>query len=258
MIVTNVESGWEIVFQPSHGLLAGLLADHFAPWRQGPFWFETKAAITAHDDQKMRFKKGSRNYLTESGAPKDFSWVSKTAKKRFKEVSRRLKTAYRKHRWVGLLESLHAEQLYGSQSVSDSLADLLQAERKHRKQTLKGLSLKQSDLRRAYDTLRWCDRCSLILCQSALPTMQRRLEIITCSDDVRFDVHQRDDETVGVEPWPFGRDEFTASVEVRKLEQLTFEDDAELGKAIADCDPEIREWRFTREDSPNLCKHGGK
>ncbi|APZ91808.1 hypothetical protein Fuma_01402 [Fuerstiella marisgermanici] len=29
MIVSNVESGWEIVFQPAHGLLAGKIAEHF-------------------------------------------------------------------------------------------------------------------------------------------------------------------------------------------------------------------------------------
>lgn len=250
MIVTHVENGWEIVFQPAHGLLAGALARNFAEDRRCRFWFETVAAIICHDDSKVAFDRGQTNYLTDVGAPKNFAQVEMTAKQRFIEVRDRLENAYRKHRWIGLLESQHADFLYRDSETSDLLLNLLQSERQRRADTLDELQHSEQDLHAAYDIMRWCDRCSLILCQNGLPEMGRRLEIITFEDGTRFDVfYDQDQDRVRVDPWPFESDELTLSVEVHHLKQLAFQDDADLEHCLKQGETTIREWAFGRSTS---------
>jgi hypothetical protein len=109
MIVRNVESGWEIVFQSAHALLAGQLASHLRQSAKIRYWPETLAAILDHDDHKEAF--GNNVYLTELGAPKDFTQFRFTARERCEEVRRRIDSGYRKHRWVGLLAARHAQEL---------------------------------------------------------------------------------------------------------------------------------------------------
>ncbi len=247
MIVTNVEQGWEIIFQPAHGLLAGFLAENFAVNYQTKYWFETKVAITAHDDSKIAFQPGKRNYVTDAGAPKDFTLVSMSARERFIEFRDRLKNAYRKHRWIGLLKSTHADFLYSSQSVSKSLQQLLDQEQEHRKLLTRHLKMKKTDLSQAYEAMHWCDRCSLILCQNKLPAMQRRLEILTTSDGERSEIWKREDETIGIDPWRFTENEFEVSVEVHMLKQLAYENDEELEAALNDCQLQVRCWTFRAE-----------
>lgn len=247
MIVTSVEDGWEIVFQPAHGLLAGRLADHLAEEHRCEYWFETKAAITSHDDHKVAFRDDGRSYVTEVGAPKDFTLVSMSAEKRFTEVRDRIENAYRKHRWIGLLESSHADFLYAEQKVSKSLEDLLETETKRRKLVLRGLKRKKCDLEKSYEIMRWCDRCSLVLCQDKVPAMGRHLEILTRSNGTRYDISRRKDDSVTVEPWPFALDEFSISVEVHTLRQLSFADDAELKRALNECEPKFRTWQFKKD-----------
>lgn len=246
MIVTNVEGGWEIVYQPAHGLLAGKLAEHFSEDRRCEFWLETKTAIFGHDDNKVAFRSGERTYITDVGAPKDFTLVSMTSKQRFKEVRDRIENAYRKHRWIGLLESRHAAFIYADNTTSKSLRTLLTDEQSRRTSVLRSLKRKQRDLEQAYEVMRWSDRCSLILCQSRIPEMNRRLEVITFRDGTRSDISRRENGSLMVEPWPFSVDEFSVATEVHLLSQLSFGDDAELRAALDSADVEDRVWRFER------------
>lgn len=148
MIVRHVRDGWEVIFQPAHGLLAGALAEQLATDRRSAYWFETKTAVAKHEDSKVAFRSGDRNYVTEAGAPKDFTQVKLSARERFVEVRERLENAYRQHRWIGLLESHHADFLYQDRDVSKSLSQLLEGERER---TLSELKLTQGDLLNAYD-----------------------------------------------------------------------------------------------------------
>lgn len=61
MIVTSVESGWEVVFQRSHGLLAGQLATSFRLEFRPQLWTQTLEAILSHDDNKQPFN--ARHYV---------------------------------------------------------------------------------------------------------------------------------------------------------------------------------------------------
>lgn len=244
MIVTNTETGWEIIFQPSHGLLAGQIADQLNEGFQTRFWFAARAAIAQHDDEQPDFSANNRIHLTKLGAPKDFTLVVMTAEERFRKNQRVIEQSYRKSRWMGLLESMHMEFLYKDEKVSKDLADLLKQERSHRRKVMRQLGIDKTDLKHAYQTLRWCDRCSLILCQNRLPAMQRRLEIITTSDQIRYEVWQREDQSVSVDPWPFGVEAFEVGVEVYTVEQLSFNDDRELGEKLSKTKPEYRAWQF--------------
>ncbi|EAQ80541.1 DUF3891 family protein [Blastopirellula marina] len=243
MIVKNVDAGWEIIFQPAHALLAGTIAAHFQEAYRGPFWFETLTAITIHDDQKIEFRAGSSNSLTRAGAPQDFTMKSMSAEERFVEVRDRLRNAYQKHRWIGILESLHADFLYSEEEVSKPLRQLLDEEKGHRRSLLRQLKIGQKEAQAVYQLMRWCDRCSLILCQGALPAMERKLEITTLGK-ARFDIWQCKDKNVCIEPWPFDQTEFAVSIEVFKLSQPTFADDMQLSEALMQCKPIQRTWNF--------------
>lgn len=243
MIVSNVESGWEVVFQPSHGLLAAKLAMELKGETRPRYWMETIAAILTHDDYKQPFD--GHHYVTDVGAPKDFSLVSMSDSDRLAETERRITQADRKHRWLGLLISRHAEHLYGDQpDISDDMAKLLQSEQDRRKRVLRKLKLKLSDLEQAYAMLQWCDRCSLILVTNKTPAMQRRIEITHRLHNEPSYLWRREDDLLQIEPWPFASDRVTVGVEVHQLNQLSFRDDAELERRLNDAEIEYREWTF--------------
>ncbi|HUQ68021.1 MAG TPA: DUF3891 family protein, partial [Planctomycetaceae bacterium] len=219
MIVRNVESGWEIVFQAAHALLAGRIAGQLRQHAKIRYWPETLAAIVDHDDHKEAF--GKNVYLTELGAPKDFTQFRFTARERFEEVQRRIEQGYRKHRWIGLLAARHAKELYREQSVSKKLAALLKDQQSKRPSILADLQTSEAALEAAYAILQWCDRTSLILCQHALPAMHRRVEVASLGDRKKYEIWESGDRMVSVEPWPFVTESFDVSVEVRTIHQLS-------------------------------------
>ena len=243
MIVTNVETGWELVFQRSHGLLAGQIAEEFKNEHKPELWVETLEAILSHDDYKEPFD--GRNYVTELGAPMDFSLVDLDAEQRVKETKRRIRESKRKHRWIGLLVSRHAEELYGKEEeVSDEMRQLLEDHKSWRRSTLRQVKRRKADLEHAYQLLRWCDRCSLILVRGLIPAMQRKLEITHGLEGTRYDLWQRDDDTIGIEPWPFAKKAFQVGVEVHLATQLAFQDDHDLIEHIEQSEIAYRTWDF--------------
>ena len=244
MIVRNVESGWEIVYQSAHALLAGQLACSLKAVEKVGYRAETLAAIMDHDDHKEAF--GKNVYLTELGAPKDFTQFQFTARERFEEVQRRIESGYRKHRWIGLLATRHAEELYGNEKISIRLKNLLSAERKRRRQMLSELNSSDAALELAYSIHQWCDRASLILCQKALPAMHRRIEIASLADAKRYEIWRKKEGEVTVIPWPFKTNRLSVYVEVRSVHQMTFKTDRELERCLKSCEVEERHWTFSK------------
>lgn len=244
MVVRNVESGWEIVFQSAHALLAGQLATQLQQLPKIRYWSETLAAIVDHDDHKEAF--GKNVYLTELGAPKDFTQFRFTARERFEEVQRRIDSGYRKHRWIGLLAARHAEELYHREPVSKKLTELLAAEAKKQSGLLHQLKTTKEALESAYAVLQWCDRTSLILCQNALPAMERRIEITSLGNGKRYEMWKNEDQTISVDPWPFRSESFEVHVEVRTVCQLAFTSDQQLELMLQECAVEDRCWNFRK------------
>lgn len=246
MIVTSVEKGWEIVFQRSHGLLAAQIADAFRPDLKPELWIETLEAIASHDDFKEPFN--GHYYVTDLGAPKDFALVSMSAKERYSEAHRRIQEGTREHRWVGLLMSRHVEHLYGNtEETSAAMKELIENERERRKTVLRSLKRTLADLEDAYELLRWCDRCSLILVRGHIPAMGRHIEITHGLKDERYHLLQREDKTLAVDPWPFAADEVNVGVEVHLATQLAFKDDAELIEHLDAGEVDYRKWTFRKE-----------
>ncbi len=246
MIVTSTETGWDVVFQRSHGLLAGQLAARFRKEFRPLLWIETLEAILSHDDNKQPFN--DRHYVTDLGAPRDFTLVSMASRDRLEEARRRITESDRKHRWCGLLMSRHVDFLYsGTEDVSEEMIELLRVEKVRRRRVLRQLRQKTQTLDDAYQLLRWCDRCSLILTRDDVPEMGRRIEVTHSLRNERYELWRRDDQSIAVEPWPFAEDEFQVEVEVRKATRLAFKDDADLIAHLADAAIERRSWRFAAE-----------
>jgi hypothetical protein len=70
--------------------------------------------------------------------------------------------------------------------------------------------------------------------------MNRRVEIMPLPDGRLSFLHQDQDETVRIEPWPFKTQQVTIDLEERTSSQLQFADDAELWSALMDCEPKCR------------------
>ncbi len=240
MIVRSVNNGWTIVFHTSHGLLAQQIANVLDEARDLPFWFETQVAIGLHDDVHQDYAKGQRKHLTDAGAPRDFTLVPINDGGRVAQTQQRIDEAFRKHSWLGVLQSKHAECLYRGEDAARDMQRLLDEEAKRRAVTLKRLEIEPAIVQTSYDWMRFCDRLSLILCGSDVPAMTRRLEII--SDDVgrRFEIWRDDTEHLRIAPWPFARATLELSVECRTLVELSYTDDAALETALKACPIELR------------------
>lgn len=243
MIVVSVASGWEIVYQSAHALLAGNIATQLSELPKALYWPETLAAIVDHDDHKESF--GKNTYLTDLGAPKDFTQFTFTARERFEEVKRRIESGFRKHRWIGLLAARHAEELYREDRVSKRLSQLLTEQQRFRKQLLKDLKTTNEALEVAYAVVQWCDRMSLILCQNALPAMHRRIEVAPLQRR-RFEAWSPEERKVSVDPWPFRTERFEVHVEVRTIHALSFTTDRELERSLNQSAVEARHWEFCK------------
>lgn len=244
MIVTHTPGGWEIIFQSAHALLAGRFAAQLKAFKDVPHNLETLAAIIDHDDLKESF--GNNVYLTELGAPKDFTQFALSARERFAEVKRRIESGHRKHRWIGLLCSRHAEDLYRDEKTSKRLSQLLDGEKKRRLSVLATLQASENDLEAAYHVLRFCDRISLILCQGEIPAMNRRIEIVSDANGERYELWESEDGALSVDPWPFDKPHFEVDVEVRTLRQLKFSNDLELEKQLMVAEVTNRKWTIRR------------
>jgi len=240
MIVRSVDAGWTVVFHSSHGLLAQRLASHLDVEREFPFWFETQVAIGLHDDVHRVYAAGKCERLTMAGAPRDFTLVPMTAETRVSEMQTRIDDAYRKHSWLGVMQSKHAECLYCGEDTSSDMQQMLDTESERRETILKRLGIAAATVQRTYDWMHFCDRLSLILCGNDVPAMNRSLEITTDSEGSRSEIWQDEHERTRISPWPFLTETIELSIEQRTLKQLSLVDDAELGESLRAYQVELR------------------
>lgn len=240
MIVRSVDQGWTVIFHTTHGLLAQRIASHLRDAREFPFWFETQVAIGVHDDLHRVYAKGKRDQLTQASAPRDFMLEPMKDDQRAAETQDRIDEAFRKHSWLGVMQSKHADCLYRGEDTTAAMQQMLDAEDERREATLTRLQIDPVRVQETYDWMHFCDRLSLILCGDDIPAMHRRLEIITKDGGTRFEIWEDDTECVRVAPWPFVDETVELSVEYRTLKQLSYVDDAELGDALKASPVELR------------------
>jgi hypothetical protein len=244
MIVNPTTTGWEVIYQRAHALLAGDLASHWRADQRPARWFETLAAITQHDDGGREWEGG--NHLTEAGAPLDFR-LSPFALIQPSQVAT---DARYQGRWVAMLISMHMSFLYESHRGEDGEVDAWLDEQLAWQKRWRGeLSIPKREAEAAYALVQFCDRLSLILCGRGLPVGERSLEIAKGVDGERHDIMQREDGTLVITPWPFEDRQFTVQAEATYLDRLRFDSDDDLREALMEGRIETLTWTFARSGS---------
>jgi hypothetical protein len=241
MIVNTYPAGWEIIHQRAHGLLAVQLAYHWRTDQRPQRWVETLVAITEHDDAQEDWQ--GANHLNEAGAPVDFTHkpFSMTQLERIAGLSQH------KGRWVALLISMHLSFIYEPlRGEHKELGPFLDLQKKNQQRWRKDLGIRVTEAEAAYAIVQWCDQFSLILCKHQLPAGERALEISRGPDGQRYDVVQRSDGTLKVNPWPFAEDAFTVAVEATYVEQLHYASDNELQSVMETSAIRPLEWHFVK------------
>lgn len=244
MIVNVKKNGWEIIHQRAHGLLAMQLASHWRPDQRPSRWIETLLAIAEHDDSQDDWQ--GTNHLNDNGTPMNFDM-----KKFFlTQIKRVTAMSEHKSRWIALLISKHMSFLYEPMRGDNAELDAFLDDQKQRQHRLRQeLKVKALEVQYAYDLMQWCDQFSLILCLDDLPTGERALEISKGPDGRRYEVIQRTDTTLKVEPWPFENDDFTVQVETCVVQRLFFESDNQLLEAMKATPVQTKTWQLVKEIS---------
>jgi hypothetical protein len=246
MIVNPTPTGWQVIYQQAHALLAAQLAWAWPPFLAPDRWVGLLAATAQHDDEQAPWHgRGGHHGLTPAGAPANFTQVAFS----IEQATGVLHAARFQGRWRSLLTSLHLSTLYeplrGSNARTTHFLDELLADQAR---WTKELHLTKTQVRQAYDLLHWCDRLSLILCRHELPEMGRAVEIYTAplGHGHRHAHLARQPAGPGtpvvINPWPFTTTELLVSVEAQQLLQLRFRDDAELAAALHHGPVETLSW----------------
>ena len=246
MICNRTETGWEIIYQRAHALLAAQLIVYWKPEERPDRWMATLSATAEHDNGWQEWEPGQR--LTALHIPRDFSETP--AADLVAQSERALRRAWHQSLWSGLLVSHHISRLYepmrGTHKPLDALLD---RQPDQRATWRRALGVKKDDVERAYALLWWADTFSLVLCQHKLPEDSRGLEIGDGPDGTTYIARRGTDEVVTVEPWPYACDAFDAELDTHHLEQLTFENDDDLADALEAATADTRRWRFERRDA---------
>jgi hypothetical protein len=167
--------------------------------------------------------------VTEAGAPLDFMLNNQPSLTQPQEV---MQDSQYRSQWAALLISMHMNFLYEHlRGESPEFAAFLDEQLDCQKQWRKMLKVSKKESDAAYALFQWCDRLSLILCRRELPEAERALEVSPGPDGTRYEVLCHDD-VVKVQPWPFEETRFTVSVEAMNLEQMRFQNDQALRRAL--------------------------
>ncbi len=241
MIVKSIPSGWEVIYQRAHGLLAAKLAFFWKIDKRPPHFVETILAIAEHDDGVPESRMPEN--LTEAGAPKHFQLLGRSAEQ-YRNV---MEISMSKSRWNALMTSLHTTFLYEDEKFEDEdIKQFVSEQKKFQTETIKQLSLSREEAENHYRFVEWCDALSLLLCMDKVQPEQRRMDISTGPDDTMYQIWQDEKDNLRVEPWPFEPDSFKVSVEYRELHQLQFKNSQELDSCLKTAEVGERVWQFCR------------
>lgn len=246
MIVTLTDSGYDVIFQPAHGLLAAKVLQHWRFEERPRYWLELLVATAQHDNNQRDFR--GRTKLTEVGAPKGFTVSSgESGVSDLEQPRKTLQETFFQGRYAALMVSMHFSTLYEPKRGEKSELDTFLDEQQENQRTWRrDLGLKKADAERDYQLLLWCDRCSLILCQDNVPQAGRKLEVQATPSGEKTFLFESNDGSIVVEPWPFEEDNFEVSVEIHELSELAYESDEDLLEALRNAKVTYRSWQFTK------------
>ncbi|WP_194975968.1 DUF3891 family protein [Aquiflexum lacus] len=245
MIVRKTQQGLHVIFQASHGLLAGKIAEQLMIKYRPLLWLETLVAVVEHDDQQLDYKE--KNYLSELGIPLDFSEDSNSAIKSIKRAKRVFDQAKSKSLWTALLVSFHLDFLYETLREKNVKAkQFLDAQKAFREETVSYFGIDQDKAVSYYAILKFCDRCSLILCKDEVPDAERKLEINTSIDGKTYFIYRQKSGNLSIEPWCFEADSFELSIEETVLEQTKYKSQQELKDVLGATPRRNLAWKFEK------------
>ncbi|MVM36208.1 DUF3891 family protein [Spirosoma sp. HMF4905] len=241
MIISQTESGWQLIHQPAHGLLALQLALAWKVDKRPPYWAETLLAVAEHDDGQVAWEK--QNHLTAAGAPLHFQLVDFS----LKQCQNLIQIGLQKSRWNALLLSMHTSFLYESRrGTNQQLDTFLDQQQTNQSQWRNEMKASEVEANYAYKFLQWCDALSLALCLKQIPPEERRLEVSKGPKGEAYYLHQRTDNSLALEPWPFELSTLEVHVETVELNQLVFKSDHQLNNAIQEAPVVVHRWTFKR------------
>ncbi|GAB3774457.1 hypothetical protein GCM10028818_17310 [Spirosoma horti] len=239
MIVTQIDTGWQIINQQAHGLLAVQVALHWRADSRPVNWTETLIALTEHDDGQDAWE--GRNHLTTAGAPLHFQLLQYSVE----QCRKLIQIGLQKSRWNALLMSMHTSFLYEPKRGTDKeLDEFLDQQVVNQTKWRREIKATKKEAHYAYAFLQWCDALSLVLCMDQVPPESRRLEVSLGPDGIPYYIHQCTDGSLSMEPWPFDTPAFDVHVETFLLEKLVFEDDKQLYSALQESTVGVKEWTF--------------
>jgi len=224
MIVNYTESGWQVITQRSHGLLAAQIC---ANWKfneqYGSRWIETLTAVAEHDDVYNEFE--NDDLLNEYGGPVNF----KMTVFRKDYCTRLIEMAITKSSWIALLVSRHIQFVHGSNPAA---ANFIKGLKKQEKDWISTRGVTSKEVSEAYLLLQFCDAFSLLICQGMIQPEQRKIEISKGPGQVSYMCVAGGINKLLVTPWPFEKEKFRVSFESRTLPRLTFKNAAEFRKEL--------------------------
>ncbi len=242
MIVKSIPTGWEVIYQRAHGLLAAELAFHWEHTERPPHFVKTLLAIAEHDDGVPESRIPEN--LTPAGAPRHFQLLEESAG----QYHNVMEISSSKSRWNALMTSLHMTFLHADQTFEDpDLQRFIQEQQAFQKATIKELSITRREAEKAYRFVEWCDALSLLLCMDQVQPEQRKMDISHGPDGQMYQIWQDHKEQLRVEPWPFEPDAFEVEVEYRELHQLQFKNSGELDDHLKKATISVRKWQFSRK-----------
>lgn len=233
MIVRYTAEGWEIITQRNHGLLAAEICARWKLSKQPKRWVETLLACAGHDDAYNELQNGP--LLTASGGPMNFDM------NRFDETLTTLliNMAITKSSFTALLTAKHIAFTHGQEPAARSF---LRGLKSKEKQWLKAAETTVKEVNQAYELLEFCDAFSLLICQGIIQPEARKMEISTGPDGKIYSVYDTGEALV-VNPWPFEVPKFEVSYEIRRLQQIAFENDEEFRQQLYQAAPrKINLW----------------
>ncbi len=239
MIVKSIPTGWEIIYQRAHGLLAAELAFHWKVAKRPPHFMKTLLAIAEHDDGVPESQMPEN--LTEAGAPKDFKLLGRSITQ-YRNV---MEIATAKSQWNALLTSMHMTFLYEAKKYEDAdIEQFIEDQHKFQKAARKELKITKKAADSAYQFVEWCDALSLLLCMDQIQPEQRKMDVSVGPDGQMYQIWQDTNERLRVEPWPFEIDTFEVNVEYRELAQLKVKNSRELSLCLQNAKLGVRKWVF--------------
>lgn len=242
MIVNYTSSGWEIISQRAHGLLAAAIANAWQHKVRTRRWVETMIAIAEHDDAQIELER--QDLLTDQGGPVDFSMK----KMEYGHCLDTMTRAYNKSTYIALLSSMHLQFLCeGSAGDDEGIVRFIKEQKVQRTNWLKTIGLTVEELEHDYRLLEWCDALSLLLCKHQCPPEGRSVEISVGPDNKSHQLKALNQQDLTVEPWPFEEQHIEFYYEYCLLTQLTYNNAEDFKQNYQKCIRHIRTVSFKKK-----------